>query len=82
MLALNLAKIRTPEEHFEQVYRPEVLGGENEVYRIVAPVSLALRDSSVLDDLPLLDSTGIVYVELRVLRGTSVVGFTRTFGII
>ena len=41
MLALNLAKIRTPNEHFEQVYRPEVLGGENDVYRIVAPVSLA-----------------------------------------
>ena len=40
MLALNLAKIRTPNEHFEQVYRPEALGGENDVYQFVAPVSL------------------------------------------
>jgi uncharacterized protein len=40
MLSLNLAKIRTPEEHFEQVYRPEALGAENDVFAIVAPVSL------------------------------------------
>jgi uncharacterized protein len=41
MLSLNLAKIRTPDEHFERVYQPEALGADNDVYRIVAPVSLA-----------------------------------------
>jgi uncharacterized protein len=40
MLALNLAKIRTPHEHFEQVYQPEAVGSENDDYAIVAPVSL------------------------------------------
>jgi uncharacterized protein len=40
MLALNLAKIRTPEEHFERVYMPESLGAETDAYKIVAPVSL------------------------------------------
>ena len=43
MLALNLAKIRTPEEHFEQVYQPEAVGAEDDVYTIVAPVSLVLE---------------------------------------
>jgi uncharacterized protein len=41
MLALNLGKIRTAHEHFEQVYQPEALGSENDAYRIVEPVSLA-----------------------------------------
>ncbi|MBS1818693.1 MAG: DUF177 domain-containing protein [Acidobacteria bacterium] len=40
MLSLNLAKIRTADEHVERVYQPEALGGENDAYRIVAPVSL------------------------------------------
>lgn len=40
MLALNLAKIRTAEESFERVYQPEALGGDNDVYSVVAPVSL------------------------------------------
>ena len=41
MIALNLAKIRTPEEHFDKLYQPDALGSENDVYTIVAPVSLA-----------------------------------------
>ena len=41
MLALNLAKIRTPEEHFERTYQPEALEAETDVYRIIAPVTLA-----------------------------------------
>jgi uncharacterized protein len=41
MLSLNLAKIRTADEHFERVYQPEALGAENDVYRIVSPVSLS-----------------------------------------
>jgi uncharacterized protein len=40
MLSLNLAKIRTAEEHFERVYEPAQLGGENDVYTVVQPVSL------------------------------------------
>ena len=42
MLSLNLAKIRTAEEHLDKVYPPDALDGENDVYRIVAPVSLAV----------------------------------------
>jgi uncharacterized protein len=44
MLALNLAKIRTPHEHFEYVYQPKQLGpdiAETDAYKIVAPVELA-----------------------------------------
>ncbi|HUR33169.1 MAG TPA: DUF177 domain-containing protein [Vicinamibacterales bacterium] len=40
MIALNLARIRTPDEHFEQLYAPAALGAENDVYTIAAPVSL------------------------------------------
>ena len=40
MLSLNLAKIRTAEEHFEQVYQPEALGSGDEAYTVVTPVSL------------------------------------------
>ena len=40
MLSLNLAKIRSAEEHFEQVYPPEALGAETDVYTVVAPASL------------------------------------------
>jgi uncharacterized protein len=41
MLSLNLARIRTADEHFERVYQPDALGRENDVYSIVAPVSLS-----------------------------------------
>ncbi|MGE3955301.1 MAG: DUF177 domain-containing protein [Vicinamibacterales bacterium] len=41
MLSLNLAKIRTAEEHFEREYQPGALGGGTDAYTIVAPVSLA-----------------------------------------
>jgi uncharacterized protein len=40
MLALNLSKIKTAHEQFEQVYQPEALGGTGDDYRIVAPVTL------------------------------------------
>ena len=40
MLALNLSKIRTAHEQFEQVYQPEALGRTGDDYRIVAPVTL------------------------------------------
>ena len=40
MLSLNLAKIRTAEEHFEQVYQPEAIGSGDDAYTVVTPVSL------------------------------------------
>ncbi len=40
MLSLNLAKIRTAEEHFEQVYQPEAIGSGEDAYTVVTPVSL------------------------------------------
>jgi len=39
MLALNLARIRTPHERFEQTYTPEQLEA-TEDFRVVTPVSL------------------------------------------
>jgi DUF177 domain-containing protein len=45
MLSLNLRSIRSPHEHLERVYRPEVIEAELETdadaFRIVEPVSLA-----------------------------------------
>jgi uncharacterized protein len=40
MLLLNLNKIRTAQERFEQVYPPEQIGGD-ENFKVVAPASLA-----------------------------------------
>lgn len=40
MLSLNLAKIRSAEEHFERVFPPEALGAETDVYTLVTPASL------------------------------------------
>lgn len=42
MLSLNLAKIRTAEEHFEQVYQPEACGSGDDAYTVVTPVSLVV----------------------------------------
>jgi uncharacterized protein len=41
MLSLNLAKIRAPQERFEQVYAPRACAGPGEDFAVVAPVSLA-----------------------------------------
>jgi uncharacterized protein len=40
MLLLNLSKIRTPHERFEQTYRPDELPAESD-FDVVAPVTLA-----------------------------------------
>jgi len=40
MLSLNLARIRTSEEHVERDYQPEALSLDGESYRVVAPVKL------------------------------------------
>ncbi len=39
MLSLNLSKIRTPHERFEQVYAPEQLATDQD-FAVIAPVSL------------------------------------------
>ena len=44
MLLLNLNKIRTAQDRFEKVYRPDEFEADVD-YRVVAPVSLALSRS-------------------------------------
>jgi len=39
-MRLDLGKIRTPHERFEQVYPPDAFAADPESFRIVAPVSL------------------------------------------
>lgn len=41
MLALNLAKIRSAHERFEQVYAADQLAAAGDLFRVVAPVHLA-----------------------------------------
>jgi uncharacterized protein len=41
MLSLNLARIRDPQERFEQVYSPEQLSAAADAFRVAAPVTLA-----------------------------------------
>ena len=41
MIALNLARIRTPHERLEQVYQPGALGGHENDFRVIAPALLA-----------------------------------------
>ena len=41
MLTLNLAKIRTSDEHFEREYAPEAIQAERETFRVASPVTLA-----------------------------------------
>ncbi|MGE3706065.1 MAG: DUF177 domain-containing protein [Vicinamibacterales bacterium] len=40
MLSLNLARIRTPHERFDQVYGPEAFPAEGEAFTVTAPVVL------------------------------------------
>src|SRR5579864_685347 len=48
MLSLNLTKIRTEHEHFEQVYRPDDLPSDDG-FRVAAPVELAFDISKDKD---------------------------------
>jgi uncharacterized protein len=41
MLLLNLARIRTPHEHFEETYPPETFADDRETFSVVLPASLA-----------------------------------------
>jgi uncharacterized protein len=40
MLVLNLARIRTPHEHFEEVYPPETFAADRDTFTVAAPVTL------------------------------------------
>ncbi|HEX4346214.1 MAG TPA: DUF177 domain-containing protein [Vicinamibacterales bacterium] len=42
MLVLNLARIRTPHEHFDQVYPAETFAADQENFTVVSPVTLGL----------------------------------------
>jgi uncharacterized protein len=41
MLVLNLARIRTPHEHFEEVYQPATFAADGESFTVAAPVKLS-----------------------------------------
>ena len=41
MLVLNLARIRTPHERFEEVYTPETFASDEDNFTVAAPVRLA-----------------------------------------
>jgi uncharacterized protein len=41
MLVLNLARIRTPHEHFDEVYPPGTFASDEENFRVVVPVTLS-----------------------------------------
>jgi uncharacterized protein len=41
MITLNLARIRTPHERYEQVYQPGALGGHGGDFQMIAPAMLA-----------------------------------------
>ena len=41
MLALNLARIRTPHERFEEVYPPDTFTSDADSFTVAAPVTLA-----------------------------------------
>lgn len=41
MISLDLSRIRTAHERFEQVYRPDQLVAEGDAFRVAAPVDLA-----------------------------------------
>ena len=40
-MLLDLSRIRTPHEHFEQVYPADAFAADREDFRVAAPVSLA-----------------------------------------
>jgi uncharacterized protein len=42
MLVLNLARIRTPHEHFDEVYPAQTFASDQENFAVVAPVTLSL----------------------------------------
>lgn len=41
MLVLKLARIRTPHEHFDEVYQPEAFAADRESFTVAEPVKLS-----------------------------------------
>ncbi len=72
MLLLNLAKVRTARERFEQAYDPDRLGAVDE-FRVVAPVSLAF---DIFKDNELFRLVGGVQTTLELSCGRCLEPFT------
>lgn len=72
MLGLNLTKIRTAHEQFEQVYQPGVLP-ETDDYRVVAPVTLVF---DIHKDKQQFRLVGRVQTTLELLCGRCLEPFT------
>lgn len=74
MLLLNLKKIRTAQERFEQVYQPEAFSAEPDTYRVVAPVALAL---DIFKDKDQFRLVGTVKTTLELACGRCLEPFTQ-----
>lgn len=74
MLLLNLKKIRTAQERFEQVYQPEALSAEPDAFRVVAPVALAL---DIFKDKDQFRLVGTVKTTLELACGRCLEPFTQ-----
>ena len=70
---LDLARIRTPHEHYEQIYQPDALASD-ESFRVAAPVSLAL---DIRKDKQTFHLTGRVQTTLELPCSRCLEPFTR-----
>jgi uncharacterized protein len=73
MLLLNLKKIRTAQERFEQVYPPEAFTADPDSYRVVAPVALAF---DIFKDKDQFHLVGTVKTTLELACGRCLEPFT------
>ena len=67
MPSLNLATIRSPREHFEHVYQPGVLAGDEHSFTIAAPVTLSFDIEKAKDQYRLAGRVGTL-IELSCSR--------------
>ena len=70
---LDLARIRTPHEHYEQIYQPDAFASD-ESFRVAAPVSLAL---DIRKDKQTFHLTGRVQTTLELPCSRCLEPFTR-----
>jgi DUF177 domain-containing protein len=73
MLLLNLKKIRTAQERFEQVYQPEAFAADPDSYRVIAPVTLAF---DIFKDKDRFHLVGTVNTTLELACGRCLEPFT------
>ena len=74
MLALNLSKIRTVHEKFEQVYQPDQVAQPGDTFRVAAPVHLAF---DIYKDKDQFHLVGGVQTTLELLCSRCLEPFTR-----